>query len=114
MKCFLVFDSNYAVREYIGYCFAHCEDEVKQVVRQLLQEGACREADNPDEYIEEWIRIEDLQEQLRGYLEDLKNAPEEELRRVRELMENPTEEGITDFFCDGFNWLGDLRKALGR
>ncbi len=112
MKYFLVYDSNYSVREYIGFVRAQNEDEVRQVVHALLEKNACRIASNADEYLEKWIRIEDLQEVVSRYLEGLKEAPESEVARVRALAENPTEQALEEFFCDGSNWIGDLRRAL--
>lgn len=100
MPKFVVFDSSYAVREYIGYIEAPNEECAKldlvDIVKYLRLRNLLR-----FNAMEPWKYNDDVLEAIaRWYVHEWLQV---------EPMEHPPE-----YYNDGFNWLGDLRKCLSR
>ena len=98
MPRFVVFDSSYDVREYIGFIDASSEQSARLELVDIVKYLRLRRLINRDE---PWRYNDDILELIARWY-------------VYEYLELEEMKHSEEFYIDGFNWLGNLRECLPR
>ena len=86
MKCFIVLDSDYWVRENIGFIRCECECDVKEKVLELIKSNyEIGEVEAQDYYNDNIV--------------------------LTEVSLNLNDDELTNEYADGLNWIGDLNNT---